>query len=88
MPKSGRYEVRYAYTMAPNRATNVPVTVVSADGAKTVSVNEKRLPDFDKAFVSLGILRFTAEEPVIVNVGTDKTDGYVVADAIQLLPVE
>lgn len=88
VPKSGRYEVRYAYTVAPNRATNVPVTVVSAEGAKTVTVNEKRPPDFDKAFVSLGVFRFAAEEPVIVNVGTDKTDGYVVADAIQLLPVE
>jgi hypothetical protein len=66
----------------------VPVTVVHADGTASAVVNEKRVPDLDKAFVSLGVYRFTAEKPAIVTVGTDKTDGYVVADAIQLLPAE
>jgi hypothetical protein len=88
VPKSGRYEVRFAYATAPNRATNVPVMVTHADGAKTVVVNEKRAPDLDKAFVSLGVFRFNAEQPATVTVTTEKTDGYVVADAIQILPVE
>lgn len=86
VPKSGQYEVRFAYAPAPNRATNVPVTITFADGAKTIFVNEKRPAELDKAFVSLGLFRFTAEQPAVVTITTEKTDGYVVADAIQLLP--
>ncbi len=84
--KSGNYEVRFAYATAPNRATNAPVTVTHADGKKTIVINQKRVPDIDQAFVSLGTFRFTAEQPALVTVTTENTDGYVVADAIQLLP--
>ncbi len=88
VPKTGNYEVRFAYATAPNRATNVPVTVRHADGEKTIAVNEKRAPEIEKAFVSLGVFRFTAETGATVTVATEKTDGYVVADAVQFLPVE
>ena len=59
VPREGKYEVRFAYTTAPNRATNVPVKITHADGEKTVIVNERRAPDIQKAFVSLGTFRFT-----------------------------
>ncbi len=88
LPKDGKYEVRFAYTTAPNRATNVPVTVVSADGEKTIVVNEKEAPAIDKAFVSLGTFRFIADQHGIVTVSTAGTDGYVVVDAVQFLPAE
>lgn len=88
LPKDGKYEVRFAYTTAPNRATNVPVTVISADGEKTVTVNEKEVPAIDKAFVSLGTFRFVADQHGIVTVSTAGTDGYVVVDAVQFLPAE
>jgi hypothetical protein len=88
VPKAGHYEVRFAYTTAPNRATNVPVKVTDADGEKIVIVNEKETPPLDKAFVSLGKFRFTVEKPAIVTVTTEKTDGYVVVDAVQLLPAD
>ena len=41
LPVSGRYDVRVAYVANANRATNVPITVESADGATTVRVNQK-----------------------------------------------
>lgn len=88
VPKDGHYEVRFAYATAPNRATNVPVKVTHADGEKTVTVNEKQTPTLDKAFVSLGKFRFTADKLAVVTVTTEGTDGYVVVDAVQLLPVE
>jgi GTPase involved in cell partitioning and DNA repair len=46
------------------------------------------VPEIDKAFVLLGVYRFTAEQPAVVVVTTENTDGYVVADAIQLLPAD
>jgi hypothetical protein len=86
VPKDGRYEVRFAYTTNPNRATNVPVTIESADGSKTVSVNERVEPPIDKAFVSLGTFSFSAQKPAVIIVKNDGTDGYVIIDAVQLLP--
>lgn len=88
VPKDGRYEVRFAYATAPNRATNVPVSVTHANGENSITVNEKQTPAIDKAFVSLGTFRFTADKPAVVTVTTAGTDGYVVVDAVQLLPAE
>jgi hypothetical protein len=83
VPAAGRYEVRLAYTPNPNRATNVPVTVESADGRKTVRVNQRTTPPIDKLFVSLGTYRFAAETPAMVTVSNEGTDGYVIIDAVQ-----
>ena len=88
VPKDGQYEVRFAYATAPNRATNVPVKITHADGEQTITVNEKQTPTLDKAFVSLGKFRFTAEKAAVVTVTNEGTDGYVVVDAVQLLPVK
>lgn len=85
VPKDGRYEVRFAYTPHPNRATNVPVTIESAEGTKTVSVNERIDPPIEKAFISLGEFDFLALKPAVIIVKNDNTDGYVIIDAVQLL---
>lgn len=86
LKQSGRYEVRLAYTPNPNRASNVPVTIHSADGEKTVRVDQKKVPPIDKTFISLGVYRFDAKAKIVVA-NTD-TDGYTIADAVQLLPVK
>jgi hypothetical protein len=80
--------VRFAYTTAPNRATNVPVSVKHANGENSITVNERQTPAIDKAFVSLGTFRFTADQPAVVTVTNLGTDGYVVVDAVQLLPAK
>jgi len=86
VPKDGRYEVRFAYTPNSNRATNVPVTIESADGPTKQKVNEREDPPIDHAFVSLGTFRFTAKQGAGVVVSNEKTNGYVIIDAVQLLP--
>ena len=88
VPKAGKYEVRFAYTTAPNRATNVPITIEHADGEDTVSVDETRAPDIQRAFVSLGTFRFAPEQPAVVTIRNRGTDGYVVVDAVKLLPAD
>jgi hypothetical protein len=84
--KSGTYDVRFAYTANPNRATNVPVTIQHADGEATVRVNEKLPPPVEKAFASLGKFRFEVAREYSITVSTAGVDGYVVVDALQLLP--
>jgi hypothetical protein len=86
--KPGRYEVRFAYTAHPNRASNVPVTIHHAGGEKTVTVNEQESPPIDGSFVSLGTFEFAAGKDAHVIVTNQGTDGYVVVDAVQWLPAE
>lgn len=83
--KTGRYEVRMAYSHNGNRASNVPVIVHHASGRKTVVVNQKKVPPIDKVFVSLGEFDFTSDTPAAVTISNQATDGYVIADAVQWL---
>lgn len=86
--ESGRYEVRFAYTPGANRATNVSVTVFSADGEKTVVVNEKEPPPVDGHFVSLGQYTFEKNGQGFVLVSNQDANGHVVADAAQFVPAD
>ena len=84
LPKPGKYEVRLAYTPNPNRATNVPVTIEHAEGTASIKVNQRKSPDVEKVFVSLGTHEFGPGKAV-VEVSNADTDGFVVVDAIQLV---
>jgi len=85
---AGQYEVRLAYTPGENRATNVPVTVFCADGEFSITVNQQQEPAVDGHFVSLGRYRFEANGQGYVLVSNEGTNGHVIADAVQFLPVE
>ena len=85
VPKTGRYEVRVAYTANPNRATNVPISISHVGGKTTKRINQKRQPQIDKAFTSVGDFEFSAGGEASVTISNADTDGYVVVDAVQLL---
>jgi hypothetical protein len=88
LPKAGRYEVRLIYVASGNRATNVPVTVVSADGEKTVTVNEREDALVNGVPRTLGVFRFDAGKQGAVIISNTNADGYVTIDAVQFVPVE
>jgi len=88
LPVAGRYEVRLIYVANANRATNVPVTVVSADGEKTFTVNEQESALVDGAPRSLGIFRFDAGKKGAVVISNANANGYVTIDAVQFWPVK
>lgn len=88
IPQAGRYEVRFAYTALGNRATNVPVTVLHADGENTITVNERQPPTLAGRFISLGQYRFEKDGAGYVLVSTEGTDGFVVVDALQFIPLD
>jgi FAD dependent oxidoreductase len=85
---AGRFDVRILFSPHPNRARNVPVTVHSRDGEKTVRVNQRQAPPDPGPFLSLGIFRFAKGSEGSVTVSNRDTDGYVIADAVQFLPVK
>lgn len=87
LPHSGEYEVRLAFSHGSSRATAVPVTVFSADGEQTVTVNMSQPPTIDGRFVTLGKHRFEKSGQSFVIVSTEQTSGHVTADAVVFLPV-
>jgi hypothetical protein len=85
--KAGQYEVRLAYSAHSNRATNVPVTIESAEGRTVARVNQRQSPPIDKTWQSLGTFRFEPGKPAAVTIANEGTDGHVIADAVQFLSV-
>ena len=83
-PQAGRYELLVSYTPNANRATNVPVEIAHAGGSTRVTINQRQPPPRDRLFQPLG--QFELSGPVTVTIANAGTDGYVVIDAVQLLP--
>lgn len=83
---AGRYELRLFFSPVGNRATNVPVTVISADGERTITVNQRaKLPEGERS-LSLGTFAFAAGKSGSVTIENEGTDGVVIADAVQFVP--
>ena len=84
LPEAGRYEVRLAFPAHPNRSSRTKVAMVTAEGEKTVILDQRKKSDEENGFVSLGVHAFEAGgcEVIVNNAGAD---GYVVADAVQFL---
>lgn len=81
----GLYEVRLSYPPNRNRATNVPVEITHAGGEAALTVNQRQPPPIDDTFLSLG--RFPFSGNAVVSIGTSGTDGYVIVDSVQFLPI-
>jgi hypothetical protein len=86
-PTSGQYDLRISYSPNPNRATNVPVRMTHRNETRLVLVNQKKTPEIDNLFQSLGVLELQENETLEVVVSNENTDGHVIADAIQIVPV-
>ena len=88
LPASGEFEVRLLYTAHENRATNAPVTIQSADGIKTVYVNQRQPVLVNRVPRSLGLFRFEAGKQARVTVSNTGADGYVTVDGVQFVPLK
>jgi hypothetical protein len=87
LPADGEYEVRFAFSHGGGRASNVPVTVFSAAGEKTIIVDMRKTPPLEGRFISLGTFRFEANGQSYVFISNKGTNGVLTADAVQFLPV-
>ncbi len=84
----GEYQVRLAYSANPNRASNLIVRVFSADGESVVTVDQRQEPPDEAVWVPLGNYRFEQNGQAFVLVSNEDSDGYVILDAVQFLPLE
>ena len=88
VPKTGLYEVRLAYNSGDTRATNVPIEILDLDGEHDLKINQRVAPPIDHRFVSLGKFRFDTSGQWYVLISNEETDGHVIVDALQFLPVD
>jgi hypothetical protein len=86
LPKAGEYEVFISYTATKGRSTNTPVTIRSAEGEKTVRVNQQEPPKLDGLFRSVGKYRFDAGNKGSVTISNKDTVGHVIVDAVRFVP--
>ncbi len=84
----GRYEVRLAYCSSAGRSSRAQVTVFSADGEETLTVNQRKRPNVDGLWQSLGKFRFEAGGQAFVLLSNEGSDGHVIGDAVQFLPLD
>lgn len=87
LPADGQYSVRFAFSDSGNRAAKVPLTIQTADGAQHLLVNQRTKNDAPP-WTDLGTFSFSADQDAVVTITNDNTDGYVIADAIEFLPLD
>src|SRR5262249_48772569 len=88
LPEKGPYEVRVSYSPSSNRATNVPITITDAEGKTTLTINQRKAPALDRAWVSLGVFSFDKGKGGSVTITNTGVDGHVIIDAVQWVRVK
>jgi hypothetical protein len=83
-PTAGDYEVIFHYVPHENRARAVPVIVRTGNLENTYLVDEKER----SGARSLGTIALGPDSTATLELSTRDTEGYVVADGVQLLPVK
>ncbi len=84
IPAAGEYEIRVLYSPTRNRATNVPVAVEVPGESLVVKLNERELPPRNGVFHVV----YKAGDQAVLSLSNQGTDGFVVVDAVQWVPVE
>jgi hypothetical protein len=85
-PKTGRYDLRMAYSAHETRATKVPVTIQSG-GQKIELTVDQTLPA-GAAFRSVGTAELSGDTDTTITLSNTGTEGFVILDALQLLPID
>ncbi len=87
-PKSGRYQLLMAYSAHETRAENVPVTVSSGPHSHGIQVDQTVPLPNGKHFRPIGTVDLSADVKTEIQITNADTTGFVIIDALQLLPAE
>ncbi|MCA8988222.1 MAG: FAD-dependent oxidoreductase [Planctomycetaceae bacterium] len=86
VPESGEYQLLMAYSAHETRAINVPVTVSCGTFTKKFAVNQTQPPPPGQLFAPVGNIQLDNEHETIISISSENTTGFVILDALQLLP--
>ncbi|PQO28101.1 xanthan lyase [Blastopirellula marina] len=87
VPKSGKYEIRMAYSAHPTRAKKVPVVIANGASTFELVVDQTAALPSGEAFRTIGMVTLEAGKTSKIVISNQETDGFVILDAIQLIPV-
>ncbi|MGV3484647.1 MAG: FAD-dependent oxidoreductase [Planctomycetaceae bacterium] len=85
-PKSGEYRLMMSYSAHATRATNVPVSVTSGSHKEEFFVDQTKPLPSGQYFRSIGHVTLEGGVETIITISNRDTIGFVIVDAIQLLP--
>ncbi len=88
VPKSGRYEVLMAYSAHETRARNVPVSISSGAHRYDILVDQSIPIPVGKNFRSIGVVDLQTDMESVIQITNADTTGFVIVDALQLLPIQ
>ena len=57
-------------------------------GTRELTINQQLTPPIDGLFKDLGTFAFQSKQEYVITISNRETDGYVVVDAIQVVPLE
>jgi len=84
IPVAGKYEIHPPLSAESQSRENVPVTIALAGGqSQTLRVNEQE----ESGRQALGQYTLPAGRSITITLSNAGTDGYVIADGVQLLPI-
>ena len=83
-PTSGKYDLRMAYSAHETRATKVPLTIESGGHTTQLTVDQTKPLPAGEAFRSIGTVELNGETTITLT--NKETDGFVILDALQVLP--
>lgn len=86
-PASGPYELRMAYSAHETRAAKVPVTLTSGGRVTELLVDQTQPLPPGEPFRRIGRVELEKGADTILTIRNQDTDGFVILDAFQLLPV-
>lgn len=87
-PTAGRYELRMAYSAHETRAKKLPLTVRSGGQQTDFTVDQTQPLPKGEAFRSLGSVELAANTESTITLSNTGTEGFVILDALQLLPAK
>jgi hypothetical protein len=80
--------VRLSHCRNIRRSTNTLVLIHHSGGETSLRINQQELPEHDGLFRTLGRFHFRAGQEHWLRISNADTAGkYVIADAVQWLPV-
>lgn len=88
VPNSGRYQLLMAYSAHETRAKNVPISVSSGSLRKDFVIDQTVSLPKGKHFRLIDTVDLVADAETIIQITNSNTVGFVILDAIQLLPVK
>ena len=84
-PMNGLHEIKVSFSSFGNRAGNLNYLINHEKGFSKVPVDQRKPQSIDDLWFSLGSFEFVKGKQYCVSLSNENTEGYVVADAIQVI---